>query len=124
MPELTDTHCHIQSIGLTDQGEETTRKLWQKTAGLTADRVIADALDAGVTRMLCVGCESEDSRLAVAFAKDRPNCWASVGIHPHEARAYAGNSQKLHEFAALCTRPKVVAVGECGLDYFYEHSPK
>src|SRR6185312_11541821 len=49
---------------------------------------------------------------------------ASVGIHPHEAQRYAGDAQALAAFAKLAERPKIVAVGECGLDYFYNHSPK
>lgn len=124
MPELTDTHCHIQSAGLTDLGEASTRRLWQKADGITADQVVARAAEAGVSRLLCVGCELEDSRLAVEFAAERPNCWATIGLHPHEAEHYAGRQDKLRDFASLADRPKVVAVGECGLDYYYEHSPK
>ena len=121
--ELVDTHCHIQSIGL-KHGERVTRELWAKAGGLTADGVVADAASAGVTRLLCVGCDLADSRLAADFVQDRENCWASIGIHPHEAQHYAGDPAKLEEFAALITKPKVVAVGECGYDFYYNHSPK
>jgi TatD DNase family protein len=117
MSDLVDTHCHIQSAGL-NQGERATRELWAK-AGLTGDKMIADAVDVGVTRMICVGCDTEDSRLAVDFVQNRPNCWASLGIHPHEAK-----SADLTELAVLANQPKVVAIGECGLDYYYNHSPK
>lgn len=122
MIELADTHCHIQSIGL-NQGERTTRELWAK-AELTADVVVADALEAGVTRLICVGCDLADSQLAINFVQKRQGCWASIGIHPHEAQNFAGQQGKLDEFAALATQPKVVAIGECGLDYYYTHSPK
>jgi TatD DNase family protein len=122
MIELTDTHCHIQSISL-DVGERTTRQIWAKT-DLTADKVVAEAAGQGVNRLICVGCDLEDSCLAVDFVQDRPNCWASIGIHPHEAQHYQSGGRKLPEFAALATRPKVVAIGECGLDYYYKHSPK
>ncbi len=96
--------------------------------------MVRAAADAGVTRLLCVGTTLEDSRLAIEFVQSQPNCWATIGIHPHEAaetlklyhlshdRNYFGTI--LGEFRDLATRPKVVAVGECGLDYFYNHSPK
>jgi TatD DNase family protein len=121
--ELVDTHCHIQSIGL-DHGERTTRELWAKETGLTGDNVVAAAHEAGVTRLICVGCDPADSQLAVDFAQNRENCWASIGIHPHEAQHYDGNQPKLDEFAALTSQPKVVAIGECGFDFYYHHSPK
>ncbi|HVV25758.1 MAG TPA: TatD family hydrolase [Candidatus Saccharimonadales bacterium] len=121
--ELVDTHCHIQSAGLS-RGERTTRELWAKAPELTGDAIIKNAVRAGVMRLVCVGCDLADSRLAVEFVQDRPQCWASIGIHPHEAQHYASRPDKLDEFAALATQPKVVAIGECGLDYFYAHSPK
>ena len=121
MLELVDTHCHIQSIGQS-QGERTTREIWAKT-DLTADQVVNGAAEHGVSRMVCVGCDYADSLLAVDFVRNRPNCWASIGIHPHEAQ-YHLSPEAHDEFAALAGRPKVVAIGECGLDYYYEHSPK
>lgn len=124
MTELTDTHCHIQSIGRATEGETSTRQQWQKAADRTPDQVVADARRAGVTRLICVGCELPDSRLAVEFVQERPACWASIGLHPHEAQHYAGQTARLQEFAALADRPKVVAIGECGLDFYYSHSPK
>lgn len=120
--DLVDTHCHIQSIGQ-EKGERITREMWAKS-GLTADGTIAAAVEQGVNRMVCVGCDLADDYLVIDFVQDRPNCWASVGIHPHEAKDYAGNFDKLEEFAGCVGKPKVVAVGECGLDYHYEHSPK
>lgn len=119
--DLVDTHCHIQSIGL-EKGERTTRELWAKVE-LTADGVVAEAQAAGVARMVCVGCDLEDSRLATDFVAQRDGCWASIGIHPHEAQHFAGQPKKLAEFAALASRPKVVAIGECGFDFYYNHSP-
>jgi TatD DNase family protein len=121
MTDLVDTHCHIQSIGQTG-GERTTRELWAES-DLSADQVIDDSIQAGVNRLVCVGCDLTDSRLAVDFVADRKTCWASIGIHPHEAKHHL-SGEKLAEFAALADRPKVIAVGECGLDYYYEHSPR
>ena len=119
--ELVDTHCHIQSIGA-DKGERITREIWAKTPELTADRVVNDATKQGVTRLICVGCDLADSKLAIDFVKNRENCWASIGIHPHEAQHRSG--EMLAAFAGLAKQPKVVAIGETGLDYYYEHSPK
>ncbi len=121
--ELVDTHCHIQSIGL-QKGEKTTRELWAKAEDLTADAVIEGALKHGVTRMICVGCDLEDSQQAAEFVRDRQNCWASIGIHPHEAQHFAEDDSKLVAFAALAKQDKIVAIGECGFDYYYNHSPK
>lgn len=120
--EFVDTHCHIQSAGL-QKGERATRELWAKAPELTADKMVADAATDGVTRLICVGCDLEDSRLAVDFAQEHKNCWASAGIHPHEAQHYVQDGP-LREFVELAKKPKVVAIGECGLDYYYSHSPK
>lgn len=122
MLELVDTHCHIQSIGETT-GEKGTRELWAKAQGLTADEVIKNASEQGVNRLICVGCDLADSQLAVSFVADQEHCWASIGIHPHEAQHHITGSV-LANFAALAAQPKVIAIGECGLDYYYDHSPR
>lgn len=123
--QLTDTHCHIHEIVDNHKhADEGVHEKWRK-AGLTdPDAVIADAHRAGVTRLICVGCTVEDSALAVDFVQQRANTWASIGIHPHEAARYIRDTKALETFAALASKPKVVAVGECGLDYYYHHSPK
>jgi TatD DNase family protein len=123
MPQLVDTHCHIQSAGL-KEGERATRELWAKAPELTAEGIAAAADQAGVSKLICVGCDPADSRLAVDFVRRRAGCWASVGIHPHEARHFAGQTGELKKFAALAAEDKVVAVGECGFDFYYNHSPK
>ncbi len=119
--ELIDTHCHIQSVD-SPTGERSTRELWAKANDLTADQIIQSAAASDVTAMICVGCDLPDSQLAIDFVADRKQCWASIGIHPHEAALATSAVQKT--FANLVTAPKVVAIGECGLDYFYEHSPR
>jgi TatD DNase family protein len=121
--QLVDTHCHIQSAGLA-KGERTTRELWAKAPELTPEQILKNADAAGVTRRICVGCDLVDSQIAIDFVEKHDGCWASIGIHPHEAGRFAGQNDLLDQFATLATRPKVVAIGECGLDYFYEHSPK
>lgn len=121
--EFVDTHCHIQSIGL-QKGERTTRELWAKPGDLTANGVIGGAVEAGITKMICVGCDFDDSELAIDFVSGRENCWASIGLHPHEAQHFAGKDVELRKFAELASKPKVIAVGECGFDFYYNHSPK
>lgn len=122
MVELADTHCHIQSIGQ-PTGERVTRQLWAKAEGLTPEKVISGAVDHGVKYLICVGCDLADSQLAVDFVSRHDHCWASIGIHPYEAKHHLSGEQ-LASFAALATKPKVVAIGECGLDYYYNHSPR
>lgn len=125
MVELFDTHCHIQSAGQTS-GERATRELWAKSSS-SIDEIVARANKHGVKQMICVGCDLEDSRLAVECVKGRENLYASIGIHPHEAQHHLDAAVKT-QFAGLLedgpVASKIVAIGECGLDYFYEHSPK
>lgn len=123
--QLVDTHCHIHEILGADasKGDQVPEK-WHKAGVHDADLVIANAAEAEVTKLICVGCSLQDSRLAVEFVQKRPNCWASIGIHPHEAREHMNLASK-KAFADLLETPaKIVAIGECGLDYYYQHSPK
>jgi TatD DNase family protein len=106
--EFTDTHCHIH---FTDYG-------------LDPDEVLLRAQADGVTRVICVGCRLDDSQGAIAFAKRYKNVWASIGLHPHEASVYVHDHHALQQFAELVSQPKVVAIGEIGLDYYYQHSPR
>jgi TatD DNase family protein len=122
--QFTDTHCHIHEAWRSVNGPDATAKLWDKAGRPDPDDIIERALDDSVTKMLCVGTTLPDSKLAVEFIKSRPMCRASIGIHPHESRDYVGKPDKLAEFAALASQPGVIAVGECGLDYFYTHSGK
>jgi TatD DNase family protein len=129
--EIVDTHCHIHEIvaevhaaDKSHSGGGSMHGRWLKADKTDPDQVIADAAADGVTRLICVGCTVADSALAVDFVQGRPQTWASIGIHPHEAKEYVGDADALVRFAQLATRQKVVAVGECGLDYYYGHSPK
>lgn len=122
--QLIDTHCHIHEAADKFVGESETRSRWERARDLTPDKMLQNAAEAGVTRVICVGTTLRDSEVAVDFVQKRPNTWASIGIHPHEANKYIGEPKLLKRFAALADKPKVVAVGECGLDYFYTHSPK
>jgi TatD DNase family protein len=120
--QLTDTHCHIQEAPV--KSDDATGKLWEKRGNPDPDELIAAAAKDDVTRLICVGCTLDDSRRAIELVEPRENMWASIGVHPHEAKDHVHDADKLLDFAALATKPKVVAVGECGLDFYYNHSPK
>lgn len=121
MIELFDTHCHTHEM--VRRVTPVYDKWFSDGEERTPESVVDAAHAAGVSCMLCIGTTYEDSKLAVEFVKNRENMWASVGIHPHEA-AEALAKGHLDAFRALVAGDKVVAVGECGLDYFYNHSPK
>jgi len=90
------------------------------------DKDRADVIDAaaavGVTRMVVTGASADGSRDAAELAARYPGAlWATAGIHPHHAADYADDTGEL--LATLAALPRVVAVGECGLDYFRNFSP-
>jgi TatD DNase family protein len=103
-PRWIDNHCHL---GWEDE----------------VDDAVAEAQAAGVERLITVGTDAAHSAQAVAAAAAHPGrVWATVGLHPHEAsHGLDGVVELLDDPAAA---PHVVAVGECGLDYYYEHSPR
>ena len=101
---LIDTHCHINSEDLRDDAQE----------------IISRADEAGVKKLIIVGCDLDDSIEAVELAR-KFNFYASIGIHPHEAKRYEDIPE---EFYNLVKDSKVVAVGEIGLDYHYDLSPR
>lgn len=102
---LFDTHCHIHDAQY----------------GFDADAVLKRAVEKGITGMICIGTNAIDSQNAVAFVEDKPQCYASVGLHPHDAKIGEDDFEILTQ---LASHPKVVAIGEFGLDYYYENSPK
>ncbi len=106
--QLVDTHCHIHFPNYP----------------LEKDEVITAADEAGVTKLMCVGCTLTDSKLAIALAAQYDRIWATIGLHPHEGAVYVNDHKALQEFRELATAPKVVAIGETGLDYHYMHSAK
>ena len=121
--EFIDTHCHIQSAG-NNGGERSTAEVWAKLSGVTSQDILSNANAANVTKVVVVGCTLSDSQLALDFANRHNSAWASIGVHPHEAEHYVNNEKEWAQFAAGATEPKVIAIGECGLDYFYNHSSK
>lgn len=101
---LADSHCHLQM-------------------GVDADALIARARAAGVGRFLVPGTTLEDSAAAVDLARGRDGVCAAVGVHPHEAKNFDA-ARDGAAFEALARRPGVVAIGEIGLDFHYDHSPR
>lgn len=121
---LTDTHCHIhEALKGYKLGTET-EKRYQKAGAPEPDEMIIRAARNDVKQLICVGTTLADSQLAVEFAATRDKVWASIGIHPHEAKKYIDDVAARAAFAALAKSKRVVAVGECGLDFYYEHSPR
>jgi TatD DNase family protein len=108
----TDDHCHLHHAGPSHVGH----------GGAPTDEVasvVADSLAHGVERIITVGCDVADSVAAADLASAHPGrVWATAGVHPHEAR------HGIDGLEALLSRPEVVAVGECGLDFHYDHSPR
>jgi TatD DNase family protein len=87
------------------------------------DAVMARAAAAGVVQMVVTGASAEGSRRAVALAHAHPGVlYATTGIHPHHATELT--DELAHELEGLAHKPEVVAVGECGLDYFRDFSPR
>lgn len=122
MSGLVDTHCHIHAA--VKSRTDFTAKKWQDASETNPDSLIESARLAGVNRLVCVGTDLADSRDAVEFVQNRNNCWAAIGVHPHDAKEFLSSHSNLNEFEKLAQQPKVIAVGEVGLDYYYEHSPK
>jgi len=105
----TDNHCHLPD------------DLVEEAALVTA------AAEAGVDRLITVGCDVASSTGCAAAAARHDSVWATAGIHPHEASSVVDpdtGAIDLTAVEALLDGDRVVAVGECGLDYHYDHSPR
>ncbi len=103
---LIDSHCHLNYKGLIE----------------TQDEVIARARAAGITGMLNISTRASEWEAIVATAERHDDIWASIGIHPHEADENVDmDTARLVKAAA---HAKVIAIGETGLDYYYDHSDR
>jgi TatD DNase family protein len=100
-PELIDSHCHLYD-----------------TRGAELADVLGAARAAGVSTMITVGCDAATTASAVAIAAAHPGVYATAGLHPHEA------VHGVDSIVPFLDDPNVIAVGEAGLDYYYDHSPR
>ena len=103
---LIDSHCHLNYAGLAERQEE----------------VLAAARGRGVAGFLNISTRRSEWNDVIAVAEREPDVWATVGIHPHEADAHPDLGAEALVGAAA--HPRVVAIGECGLDYFYDKSDR
>jgi len=98
---LVDSHCHLYD-----------------TRGADLAEVLAAARSAGVGTMINVGCDAATTASAIAIAEQHEHVYATAGLHPHEA------VHGVDSITGYLSHPKVIAVGEAGLDYYYDHSPR
>ena len=99
-----DSHCHLPYPGLED-----------------VEAHLAAARAAGVGRMVSVGTDAAQSAAAIAVAEDHDGVWATVGLHPHDATE---GVDTLLPLLGAGRSPAIVGIGECGLDFHYDHSPR
>lgn len=103
---MFDSHCHLTDGRFAEDREE----------------VLSRAHAAGVRRVVTIASDLADSLAAVELAAAHSDMWCSVGLHPHEVEhAQEGDEGRIRELAG---REEVVALGETGLDYFYDNSPR
>lgn len=103
---LIDTHAHLDMDQFCDERDE----------------IIKRAEASGIEKIITIGSNLESCRSAIELAENYQSVFAAVGVHPHDASDV--NSHTLEEIKALANHPKVVAIGETGLDYHYLNSPK
>lgn len=104
LARLSDTHCHLNLNQFNEDLES----------------VLARAAQAGVEHILVPGIDLPTSLRAVELAEQHAGLFAAIGIHPNSAKSW--ESGNIKEIAALCKHPKVVAIGEIGLDYYRHHA--
>jgi TatD DNase family protein len=105
---LIDSHCHLDETRFAEDREA----------------VVARAVEAGVTRMITIGASDgmQANLDAVALARRHASVFATIGVHPHAASSVT--PAVVDAVGRLAVAPKVVAIGETGLDYYYDHSPR
>jgi TatD DNase family protein len=105
-PAIVDSHCHLDYPGLIED----------------LPGVLARAADAGVKLMLSIGTRVRNIDPVLALAEAHDNIWCTVGTHPHNAASEPDVTSA--ELVAISRHPKVVGIGEAGLDYHYDYSPR
>jgi TatD DNase family protein len=102
---LVDSHCHLQSLPPDER-----------------ERALDHARERGVRGFLVPATRLDEADDILAFCHRHSDVWCALGVHPHEASSWQeGDGVRL---AGLLADPRAVAVGECGLDFFYDHSPR
>jgi TatD DNase family protein len=103
---LVDTHAHLDDVKF----------------GADRDDVVRRALQAGVAQIITVGADLPSTRSAIALSERHPSVFATVGIHPHDAQKASPSA--LSKVRDLASHPRVVAVGEIGLDFYRDWCPR
>jgi TatD DNase family protein len=103
---LVDTHCHLAA----------------EPFEADLDRVLARAWQAGVAQLVVIGESRGSAEKALRLAETDPRIWATAGVHPHDASGW--NTDAAGWLEPFLRHPRVVAAGEMGLDYHYDHSPR
>jgi TatD DNase family protein len=103
---LIDSHCHLNYEGLAERQDE----------------VLANARAAGVAGFLNISTRQKEWDDVIAAAEANADVWATVGVHPHEADAHPDLGAEA--LVDATSHPRVIAIGECGLDYFYDKSDR
>lgn len=106
--EFIDTHCHLQ---------------FEKYRG-RENEILANAARSGVKRIVCVGTTLADSQAAAELAKTKEGVWATAGVHPHDAAGFLADPNAAKKLKKIAGRPRVVAIGETGLDFYRQTSTK
>lgn len=104
--KLIDSHCHLNYAGLVERQDE----------------ALASARERGIGGFLNISTRQKEWGDVVGVAERNPDVWATVGVHPHEADAHPDLGAAALIDAAL--HPRVIAIGECGLDYYYDKSDR
>src|SRR5690349_9672473 len=103
-----DSHCHLDSQNCPDDARAA---------------VLERARAAGIDGLVCIGVGGLDAlREALAFAESDPAVWATAGVHPHDASTL--DAELEGAISDALDQPRVVALGEVGLDFHYDHSPR
>ena len=102
---LIDSHCHLDHFSHEEQAE-----------------IVARAERAGVARMVTIGVRLHQAPVQKAIAERFPQVWCTVGVHPHQADE--GEMPTVDDIVATADHPRVIGIGESGLDYFYDKSPR
>lgn len=105
--DLFDSHCHLTDAAFRDD----------------LGAVFRRAVEAGVTRVVCIASDVDDARAAVELAGSRPGVWSTAGVHPHAAGDAAPDAMD-RILALLSGHSEIVAVGETGLDFHYDNAPR